>query len=44
VQVGGDISTSGSVKIFRGEKGVINVGGKIGSSGGVTIEGDLTFE
>jgi predicted acyltransferase (DUF342 family) len=44
VQIGGSISSSGKVLIRCYEKSIFSVGGKINSSGGCTVEGDLTVE
>lgn len=45
VEVGEDIKTSGKVMIFCQKKGtVLSVGGRIGTSGGVFVEGDLCVE
>lgn len=44
VQIGGEVYASGKILIRSYEKGNLNVGGKIESSGGITIEGDLTVE
>jgi cytoskeletal protein CcmA (bactofilin family) len=44
VQIAGDIYTSGRVKISPSGIGGVYLGGKIKSSGGVTVEGELTVE
>ena len=49
VEVGDDIKTSGKVTIFcsekkEGQRQGFSVGGKISTSGGVVVEGDLVVE
>jgi hypothetical protein len=44
VQIAGDIYTSGHVKISPSGIGGVYLGGKIKSSGGVNVEGELTVE
>ena len=44
VQVGDDLKTSGKISIICEKGNTLNVGGKISTSGGCVVEGDLVVE
>jgi hypothetical protein len=43
-QIGGDINSSSKVQISRSGNGGVYLGGKISTSGGVFVDGELTVE